>query len=40
MARDSQPGSPSPERILRAGDRINLLATRPPEAAVEEVTES
>ena len=40
MARDSQPGSPSPERILRAGDRINLLAPRPPEAAVEEVTES
>jgi CIC family chloride channel protein len=33
LARDSQPGSPSPERILRAGDRVNLLAARPPGAA-------
>ena len=33
VARDGQPGSPGPERILRAGDRINLLAPRPPQAA-------
>jgi hypothetical protein len=31
--RDSQPGSPGPERILDAGDRINLLAPRPLQAA-------
>jgi CIC family chloride channel protein len=30
MARDSQPGSPNPERLLRAGDRINLLAPPSP----------
>ncbi|MGO9217691.1 MAG: chloride channel protein [Streptosporangiaceae bacterium] len=29
VAGGSQPGSPSPERILRAWDRINLLAPRP-----------
>ena len=32
MARDSQPGSPGPELILRDGDRIKLLAPRPLEA--------
>jgi len=31
--RDSQPGSPGPERILGAGDNINLLAPRPLKAA-------
>jgi CIC family chloride channel protein len=33
VTRDGQPGSPGPEGMLGAGDRISLLAPHPPEAA-------